>query len=64
MIDPDSLESLRGLHQDLLALEKSQLLIIERLWADLELRIDDFKKLLDKSSKNEKSRKALLLGMI
>lgn len=63
MTDQDSLKSLRGLHQDLIALENSQLLTVERLWADLEIRIDEFRKLLDKSPKNETSRNTLLSGM-
>ena len=62
MKDSDNLTSLRGLHQDLLALEKSQLLDIERLWVNLESRIDDFKKLLDKSPRKEASRHAILSG--
>lgn len=60
---PDDLMSLRGLHQDLLALEKSQLLDIERLLVDLESRIEKFRKLLDKSPRNEASRNAILSGM-
>lgn len=63
MTVPDDLVSLRGLHQDLLALEKSQLLDIERLLVDLEYRIDEFRKLLDKSSRKEASRNAILAGM-
>lgn len=63
MTAPDNLTSLRGLHQDLIALEKSQLLDIERLWVDLESRIDEFRKLLDKSPRKEASRNAILSGM-
>ena len=63
MTVPDDLVSLRGLHQDLLALEKSQLLDIERLLVDLEYRIDEFRKLLDKSPRKEASRNAILSGM-
>ena len=62
MEDPGGLVGLRGLHHDLLALESSQLANVERLWADLEERVKQFSKLLDKPPKNEKSRKALSLG--
>lgn len=63
MTVPDDLTSLRGLHQDILALEKSQLLDIERLVLDLESRIDEFRKLLDKSPRKDSSRNAILSGM-
>ena len=62
MTVPDDLRSLRGLHQDLLALEKSQLLDIERLVLDLESRIDEFRNLLDKSPRKDSSRNAILSG--
>lgn len=64
MTVPDNLTSLRGLHQDLLALEKSQLLNVERLWEELESRIDEFRKLLDKSPRKEASRNAILSGKL
>ena len=64
MEDSGGLAGLRGLHQDLLALETSQLANVERLWADLEARVTEFRTLLDKQAKNEKSRKALALGII
>lgn len=54
---------LRGIHQDLLALEASRLRNIDRLWADLEARIDEFKQLLNKAPKNDASRKSLLSGL-
>lgn len=62
MTSQNSLEGLRGLHQDLVALEESQLRNIERLWAELEARVDEFRKLLDKPPKNDSSRKTLLSG--
>ena len=62
MTGSNSLEGLRGLHQDLIALEESQLRNIERLWAELETRVDEFRKLLDKTPKNDISRKTLLSG--
>lgn len=63
MDDPGGLTGLRGLHDDLLALEASRLGNIERLWADLEARVNEFRQLLDKPGKNEESRKALSSGM-
>ena len=62
MEDPGGLVGLRDLHQDLLALEASRLRNIERLWADLEARVSEFRQLLDKPAKNETSRKALSSG--
>lgn len=62
MTDPDSLEGLRGLHQDLLALSEARLTNVERLWVELESRVEEFRKLLDKSPKNEKSRQTVLAG--
>lgn len=62
MGDPGGLVGLRGLHQDLLALEASRLRNVERLWADLEARVNEFRQLLDKPAKNETSRKALSSG--
>lgn len=63
MTDQGSLDGLRGLHQDLIALDQSRLRNIDRLWADLESRVVEFRKLLDKSPRNEGSRKTLLAGM-
>ncbi len=62
MEDPGGLADLQGLHQDLLALEASRLRNVDRLWADLEAHVSEFKQLLDKPAKNETSRKALLAG--
>lgn len=62
MSDRNDVEGLRGLHQDLVALDESHLRNVDRLLTELEARVDDFKKLLDKSPKNEKSRKTLLSG--
>ena len=62
MEDPGGLVGLRGLHHDLLALEASRLDNVGQLWADLEARVSEFRQLLDKPAKNEKSRKALSLG--
>lgn len=62
MSDRNDVEGLHGLHQDLVALDESQLRNVDRLLTELEARVDDFKKLLDKSPKNEKSRNSLLSG--
>lgn len=64
MTDQDFLGGLRGLHQDLIALEESQLRNVEKLWVELEAKVDEFRQLLDKTSKNEKSRTTLLSGRI
>src|SRR5438045_7956374 len=57
------LEDFETLHRDLLALSESRLLNVERLWIQLEARIADFRRLLDKNSRNEQSRKTLATGM-
>jgi len=57
MAEEDSLEGLQGLHRDLLALTESRLPTLERLWAELEARIDEFKTLLDRPRKNDKAGK-------
>jgi len=62
MADHEGLAGLRGLHQDLLALEESRLRNIDRLWAELEARINEFRELLDKPAKNDASRKTLQSG--
>ncbi|SLM38825.1 Nucleoporin Nup186/Nup192/Nup205 [Lasallia pustulata] len=60
----DSLEGLRGIHQDLIALSEDRLPKVERLWVELEARIEDFRRLLDKVSKNDASRQTLSSGTI
>lgn len=62
MADTDSLEALQGLHRDLLALSEARLPNIGRLEVELFARVDEFKKLLDKPRKNDKSREALKSG--
>lgn len=57
MDDTDSLTRLQGLQADLLAFSESRFPNVERLWAELEVSIDDFRKLLDKQQKNDKSRR-------
>lgn len=63
MAESEAIEGLRGLQQDLIALEESRLRNVERLWVDLEARVEEFRNLLDKPSKNESSRKKILSGM-
>lgn len=58
----ESLERLEGLYQDLLAFSETRLANIERLWAELEASIDDFRNLLTKPPKNSASRELLLTG--
>lgn len=58
----DSLDALKGLHQDLIAVTASRLPNIERLAAELESRVEELKKLLQKPTKNDKSRQTLSSG--
>lgn len=58
----DDLESLKGLHQDLIALSQARLPEIDRLCADLEAHIEAFRGLLDKPLKNDASRGVLNSG--
>lgn len=60
----EGLIGLQGLHQDLQGLEEGQLRNIDRLWANLEARVGEFRQLLDKPPKNDASRKTLLSGII
>ncbi|PNS19250.1 hypothetical protein CAC42_2427 [Sphaceloma murrayae] len=59
MEDLDSLTRLQGLQADLIAFSESRLQTVDRLWAELEYSIVDFRKLLDKRQKNENSRRAI-----
>lgn len=64
MTDQDHLGGLRGLHQDLVALEESQLRNVGKLCLELEAKVEEFRQLLDKPSKSETSRASLLSGMV
>ncbi|OJJ51011.1 hypothetical protein ASPZODRAFT_156001 [Penicilliopsis zonata CBS 506.65] len=64
MEDTEALGGLRGLYQDLCALSDPSLVNIERLCIELEAQIQDFRKLLDKPTKNNTSRQALLSGKL
>lgn len=63
MDEIDELGGLRGLYQDLSTISESSIPNIERLCFELEAHIDDFRKLLDKASKNNTSRQVVLSGM-
>lgn len=59
----DSIEALQGLYQDLLVLSEARLPVLERLSQELEAQLHDFRSLLDKAPKNEKSRKEVQSGI-
>ena len=56
------LEGLELLHRDLLAQAELRLPNIDRLWMQLEGRIEEFRRLLDKAPRNDQSRKTLESG--
>lgn len=58
----DNLASLRGLYQDLSTNPNGSIATIERLCAELEMHIQDFRNLLDKAAKNNASRQQVLSG--
>jgi nuclear pore complex protein Nup205 len=62
MDQDDSLTRLQGLQADLVAFSESRLPNVDRLWIELEGSIADFRKLLDRQSKNNKSRQTLKSG--
>ncbi|KAL8821845.1 MAG: hypothetical protein Q9223_000203 [Gallowayella weberi] len=61
---PSGLESLRALHQDLIALEDGQLRNVDKLCNELRAHVEAFKHLLDHPSKSDSSRKKLESGTI
>ncbi|KAL8700464.1 MAG: hypothetical protein Q9224_000954 [Gallowayella concinna] len=61
---PSGLESLRALHQDLIALGDDQLRNIDKLCNELKAHVEAFKNLLDRPPKNDTSRKKLESGTI
>jgi len=63
MDEEDTLTKLQGLQADLVAFSESRLPNLERLWAELEATITDFRKLLDKKQRNDASRNALSASM-
>lgn len=62
MAESSSLEGLQNLHRDLVALCENRLPNLERLWIQLQDRVEEFRKLLDKPPRNEVSRKSLGIG--
>ncbi len=62
MTDQEDLEGLRGLQQDLIALDESRLRTVDGLWTELEARIEELRQLLDKTQRSESSRNQLLSG--
>ncbi|PKY03551.1 cullin-4B [Aspergillus campestris IBT 28561] len=64
MEERDSLVGLRGLYQDLSAVSDPSFVHIERLRSELEIHIQDFRKLLDKPTKSNSSRQIVLAGNI
>ena len=62
MVLLEDLQGLELLHRDLLAQAELRLPNIERLWNQLEARIEEFRCLLDKAPRNEQSRKTLESG--
>lgn len=57
-----SLGGLRGLYQDLSGITESSIVNVDRLCVELESHLKDFRALLDKPSKNDNSRRAVLTG--
>ena len=45
----DSLHRLQGLHADLVALANASLANVDRLWAELDASLQDFRDLLEKA---------------
>ena len=60
----ESLFRLQELHEDLNAFSEGRLANVERLTLELEASIQDFQKLLDKTSQNNASREALGKGLL
>jgi len=60
----DSLSRLQGLHADLVAFTETRLANIDRLWQELEDSIQDFKKLLDKTTPTSADRDAYNNGVM
>jgi hypothetical protein len=63
MAELNSLETLQALYTDLLALSEKRLSSIERLGAEIDAHLRDFRNLLDKKHRNEQSRQSLATGM-
>lgn len=62
MTEYNDSESFQALYADLLALSEHRLSSIERLGAQLDAHMKDFRHLLDKKPRNDQSRKILATG--
>jgi nuclear pore complex protein Nup205 len=60
----DSLEAFEALHRSLEALRDNRLPAIDRLAAELDARLEEFKTLLDHKRKNDASRRKLSDGIV
>lgn len=58
----DSLQRLQGLKNDLFTLSATTVPNVERLSAELESRTQEFRDLLDKKPRSDKSRQTLSSG--
>ena len=63
MNETDGFGGFQGLSEDLVALSNSQLQNVDRLWTELDARVDEFRKLLDQPGKKDASRKAVQSGI-
>jgi Nuclear pore complex scaffold, nucleoporins 186/192/205 len=55
----DSLDALEALHRDLEALKENRMPNIDRLAAELEAHVDEFRNLLDQKRRSSESRRKL-----
>ena len=58
----DSLDYLEALHRDLESLKENRMPNIDRLAAELEAHVDEFRNLLDQKKRSGESRKKLCSG--
>lgn len=58
------LASMRALHQDLVALEDTQLRNIDKLLDEIRAHVQAFRKLLDRPPKSDTSRKQIKSGKV
>jgi nuclear pore complex protein Nup205 len=58
----DSLDELEALHRDLEALKENRMPNIDRLAAELEAHVDEFRSLLEQKKRNGESRRKLCSG--
>jgi hypothetical protein len=58
----DTLDDVEALHRDLESLKENRMPNIDRLAAELEAHVDEFRNLLDQKKRNSESRKKLCSG--